>query len=292
MSVVIVIIVCQCQAFHSSTANDKPDTFHSADESTLCEHVNCEDVFQPGEDIDTRDKKGRTSLMRASMFNQTKRAEDLLCCGAYVNHVDHRGMTALMWASYNGNIELVKLFLNYEADFNMVANDGATAFILTKSPDVQSILVSDGLKPKYQKFSQEIEEEMLESLINRTKVEDFLQGKLCLQGLSTTLYYNYELCFGEKVDRFLLYKDGKKRTFNLGDFDVENHQEYIIQHDHDEDRHIGGEMSFLYSEGDPVSNLEDGQCQTEVTLKCVGEDQFIDIGISIQEPKVKLEIKI
>ena len=217
------------------------------------------------------------------MLNQTKRAKEFLCCGAFVNHVDKKGMSALMWASSNDNLDLVKLLLHYEADYNKVANDGATAFILTKSAEVQSYLKSERYKPRYQKFSkEEIEEEMFDTLTNRTIVEDFLQGELCLYGLSTTLYYKYELCFGEKVDRFLLYKDGSKKTLNLGNFDMEGHQEYENHHHEYED---GGEMSFLYSEGDPVSNLEDGHCQTEVTLRCVEEEQYIDF--SIQEPKVK-----
>ncbi len=83
-----------------------------------------------GADIDAKSDTGSTALIYAALDRYNKIVELLLAKGADVNAKNNSGSTALMHASRNGSIASVKILLAKGADVNAVYADlGYTALI-------------------------------------------------------------------------------------------------------------------------------------------------------------------
>jgi ankyrin repeat protein len=85
--------------------------------------------------VDDKDNIGCTALMYACSpcYNGTELAELLLAYDADINHAGNIwGLTPLMCACSNGRRELVELFLNKNADVNVVSahNDNCNTALI------------------------------------------------------------------------------------------------------------------------------------------------------------------
>jgi Ankyrin repeats (3 copies) len=78
-------------------------------------------------DVDQKDRKGWTALMRASAAGDRNTAASLLEAGADVNQRDHKGWAALIHAAEAGHVECVKLLLEHGTDVGVQNNYGSTA---------------------------------------------------------------------------------------------------------------------------------------------------------------------
>src|SRR5260221_3209144 len=66
-------------------------------------------------------------MVRATRSEETGRVDELLECGASINHLHKDGFTPLMRAAEKGHTDLVQLLLTRGADPNRTAKDGASA---------------------------------------------------------------------------------------------------------------------------------------------------------------------
>lgn len=80
-------------------------------------------------DLEKRDNKGRTVLLRCVCKNNIVMTELLLEAGSDVNIRD-RGFTPLLKALENDDSEIARLLLRYDADINVAMNDGTTPLML------------------------------------------------------------------------------------------------------------------------------------------------------------------
>lgn len=85
-------------------------------------------LLAAGADANLADKQGRTALMRAARYNPSSAvAEELLAGGARVNMVDAQGETALTLAARNNTAAVIKTLLRAGADPDMQTAGGVTA---------------------------------------------------------------------------------------------------------------------------------------------------------------------
>merc|ERR1719345_186714 len=68
------------------------------------------------DDLNAPDKKGKTPLVFAAMFNKPAIACRLIELGADVTIADERGATALHWAAYAGELSTVQVLVAAKAD--------------------------------------------------------------------------------------------------------------------------------------------------------------------------------
>lgn len=88
----------------------------------------CEYLIKNGAHIEGRDNSGRTPLMYASTGPFSSTVELLLKSGANSNSVDHvEKWTALMNAAAEGQLEVVKILMQYGANKSLKDIDGDTA---------------------------------------------------------------------------------------------------------------------------------------------------------------------
>ena len=88
----------------------------------------CEYLIENGAHVEARDNSGRTALMYSSTGPFASTVKLLLNNGANSNSVDYvEKWTALMNAAAEGQMEIVKLLLQYGADKNLKDIDGDTA---------------------------------------------------------------------------------------------------------------------------------------------------------------------
>ncbi len=90
-------------------------------------------LLDAGADLEAKDKNGRTTLIRASYHGSTETVKILLDAGADFEAKDKDGYTALMWASHFGHTEIVKLLLDIGADFE--AKDSCCTALMRASCD-------------------------------------------------------------------------------------------------------------------------------------------------------------
>ena len=76
--------------------------------------------------IDTKDNEGRTAIINAAFYNNTKLLKWLIENGADINKLDSIGFSALHFACQEGHIESVKILLDNEPNVNLVDNYGNT----------------------------------------------------------------------------------------------------------------------------------------------------------------------
>lgn len=79
--------------------------------------------------VNWKNDKGETALIRASLEGRLDAAQVLLAAGADVNAKNNFGETALMWSSRHGHLEIVRILLAAKADANAKDKDGNTALM-------------------------------------------------------------------------------------------------------------------------------------------------------------------
>ncbi|WES99966.1 ankyrin repeat domain-containing protein [Chryseobacterium arthrosphaerae] len=82
-----------------------------------------------GADVNTRDKKGRSLLLIATINRQTEMAKLLVSCKADVNLQDDQLDSPFLYAGATGQTELVRLFLENGARFDIFNRYNGTALI-------------------------------------------------------------------------------------------------------------------------------------------------------------------
>jgi len=104
-------------------------------------------LINEGVDVDRRDDKQTTALMRASYPGHEKIVEILIDNGADVNARDDMGRTALMYASEAGRTEVAQLLIENGANVNNKDNKGVTALILSQQwerREISNLLLERG----------------------------------------------------------------------------------------------------------------------------------------------------
>lgn len=84
-------------------------------------------LLRNGADINGRDDRGRTPLMRAAANSDTPMLALLLEHGAETDLTDESGKTALIHAAAKANVENVRLLLRHGADTNILDAAGESA---------------------------------------------------------------------------------------------------------------------------------------------------------------------
>ncbi len=97
-------------------------------------------LIADGLDVNQRDEKGMTLLMRAAFNNLIDVAGLLLDTGASINAKGIDDWTALIYAANKGHYETVELLLKHGADVNAVGTDSETALSRAKKWDHTKIV--------------------------------------------------------------------------------------------------------------------------------------------------------
>ncbi len=109
-------------------------------------------VYDHMADVNAKDQKGRTALMKAACKGNIDSCQLLLSRHADVNAIDDNGGTALMEAACREDMKLCKLFIHSGADVNVQAyqaHKGLTALIiasLTNNGGICRLLISNGAR--------------------------------------------------------------------------------------------------------------------------------------------------
>ena len=115
-------------------------------------------LIKKGADVNARNYKGQTILMRAAEYSSPQIVKILIEAGADVNaHND--GRTALMIAARRHSPEMVKILIEAGADVNAKTRHGETAWSKYGSSEVNKLLENAGAKiPKEPKAKGKIRE--------------------------------------------------------------------------------------------------------------------------------------
>ena len=103
-----------------------------AEDDSVYDIINNEDtvafsqLVTLGYDIDDSDADGYTPLMIAATLGKTNFVQFLIDNGADVNRRSYNGETAAHRAAINGDIEIINMLYEAEANFNMPDLDGNT----------------------------------------------------------------------------------------------------------------------------------------------------------------------
>ena len=112
--------------------NEKSDSIRVTPLITAAENGHTEIVkllLDNGAEVDSRDKYGRSALMRAAWYSHDAVVEILLDRGALVNATEKWGHTALMMAAKGGHITTARTLLDHGADLNAKDSWGITALM-------------------------------------------------------------------------------------------------------------------------------------------------------------------
>ena len=90
-------------------------------------------LIEQGADINASNAMGRTALMGAIYFRNTRVVKELLIEGADVNAKDNNGRTALMIAVNRQDMELTGLLLDAGADVSVADNKNKTALTIAET---------------------------------------------------------------------------------------------------------------------------------------------------------------
>lgn len=126
-------------AFGSLSACEKKPTGYSKQEmmqeTNIIDLVKKNDIagvksaLDNGADVNSRDKKGRSLLLIATINRQTEMAKLLVSCKADVNLQDDQLDSPFLYAGATGQTGLVRLFLENGARFNVFNRYNGTALI-------------------------------------------------------------------------------------------------------------------------------------------------------------------
>lgn len=86
------------------------------------------EAINAGADVNAKDNKGATALIRASWEGNLELAELLLKHGADVNARNDDGCTALMFAAFDGHPKIAEVLIAYGANKNLRDKNGSTAY--------------------------------------------------------------------------------------------------------------------------------------------------------------------
>ena len=86
-------------------------------------------LIEKGEDVNAKDKDGRTALIHASKNGYLEMVKLLVKNGADINAKDNYGWSALILASDGGHFEVVKYLIENGANVNIQYEHGETALI-------------------------------------------------------------------------------------------------------------------------------------------------------------------
>lgn len=103
-------------------------------------------IFQ-GEDLEARDKLGRTPLILAAEEGEEQRVRDLLSRGARIEAEDNCEWTALMRAASHGHLETVQFLIDQGAAVNKQGRLGFTALMaaaMNGHHDTAELLIAQG----------------------------------------------------------------------------------------------------------------------------------------------------
>ncbi|CAL4065075.1 unnamed protein product, partial [Meganyctiphanes norvegica] len=117
--------------------------------------------------------------------------------------------------------------------------------------------------------------------IDQKLVEDFLNGDYCLHGGSG--WWKYEFCYGRKVEQYHEGKDGSRTVILLGEFNVNDHLEWITKHP--EKRYKSGKrhVAHFYT-GGSICDLTGQPRTVEVKLKCKETSSPSSVALYLLEP--------
>ena len=83
-----------------------------------------------------------SAVINAAKYDQVKLLDLFIKHGANINTVDSDGDSPLMWAAMNDNYNAVEFLANHGANVNATDNDGESAYTLTDSRKIKSLLKS------------------------------------------------------------------------------------------------------------------------------------------------------
>ena len=108
----------------------------------------CQVLIDAGADIETKDERGRSPLLRASPSGKFAVVKMLVKAGAGVRTTDNNGDTCLTLASYFGHTETVRYLVTVpEVDVNHLTDDNFTALHFAGQgnyPEVVEVLIDAG----------------------------------------------------------------------------------------------------------------------------------------------------
>ena len=109
----------------------------------------CQVLIDAGADIETKDEKGRSPLLIASISGKIVVAKALVEAGADLCVTANKGRTCLALASYVGHTETVRYLVGLkDMNVNHTADSGSTALHLAcqqNYPEVVQVLIDAGL---------------------------------------------------------------------------------------------------------------------------------------------------
>ena len=85
-----------------------------------------------------------SAIITAAKYDQVKLLDLFIKHGANINTVDSDGDSPLMWAAMNDNYNAAEFLVNHGANVNTTDNDGESAYTLTDSRKIKSLLKSHG----------------------------------------------------------------------------------------------------------------------------------------------------
>jgi len=174
-----------------------------------------------------------TLLIDAVIQEDIDQVTKLLESGVTVDKMNNEGTTALMEASYNGNLDIVKLLLSYNADPNLVDKDGFNSFVwafMTKNFHIMRELL---IKAKMWSSNKEFNKRTWKGTMSTFNLyyEDIHGIENPYFKMSKTTFHNQQIKKNEGVVKYdsKIYEVGSVSESLKNCFDHNN--EYFSPHD-------------------------------------------------------------
>lgn len=107
-----------------------------------------------GFSIDSRDDKGETPLIKATVLDELQALKYLLENGADPSLQDNNGWNVLHWASLRGNPDVIELLISHVPSIDSITNEGATPLMVAAADchNLQAVkcLLEKGADPSLQ----------------------------------------------------------------------------------------------------------------------------------------------